>query len=420
MIMINLSILNILLVSFTGVYSVPKVEPKSDSGGKTIEFTCSEDLAPGEILAWWQTKDIWTDKSLVYKDFLPLKNDTVNFRVRASNDVYFGFMSQNKAESPYIDIILAGWNKLKNSIALNRGYKIYTEIDYIVNPYEFRGFWARKYGEVVSIGFEGESNPFMSWTSTKKFDATHLSIATGWGSTGVWRIEGYSWPHDDILLAITQSSDDKPLNSVELPLKKSRSSLDSETTVYCSRHRMLYDGTLSQGVESKRKELVKSEVIPSGEMYVKVGPMQKVKFDENSRHKFTCSGSAPIDGRELIWFRKDHYRDPVSLETQNYDQTTNTNNIELQLLRSFDQSQLFCAQGYQYPIKYGGETIMKNYGKIVKSENITLVMKRSQQIVNQMPESNDTAVPCTSGQEHAVIWPIMVVAAVISTSVASF
>ncbi|XP_063544379.1 uncharacterized protein LOC134752639 [Cydia strobilella] len=248
----------------------------------------------------------------------------------------------------------------------------------MVNDCEFRGFWARKDGDFVAAGFEGETSPFITWNSTTQFNATHFSVATGWGSTGNWKIEGHSWMGDDVLLNMIQNPSKELLNPMELVLKKTRRSIDSRSTVFCARHRMLADGKWTRGEESKWINLeIQTEDIPSDELYVKVGPETRMEFDVDSQRKFTCSGSAPVDGRILRWFRKDRsYRDPISLENQHYDPVTNTNEIELSLDESYDKNNLFCAQGYQYSIKHNGTTIIKNYGEIVKSEDITLIMKR--------------------------------------------
>ncbi|XP_063391304.1 uncharacterized protein LOC134676852 [Cydia fagiglandana] len=417
MIKITFNILTLLLYS-TEVYSTPQVVPATDSGGPTIKFTCTEDLAPGEILAWWQTKDFWTDSTLVYKEFFPLEKDTVHFKVRATNDAYFGFLSQPKNVPPWIDIVLGGWDKTRNSITLNRVHKVFANIDYMVNNWEFRGFWARKDGDCVSAGFEGQTSPFITWNSTTEFNATHFSIATGWGSTGNWKVEGHSWMDHDELLNMVQHTGEELLKSTELVLNKTRSNIDSRSKVFCARHRLFGDGTWTGGVESRYTILAtQTEDIPSGELSVKVGPETRIEFDENSQVKFTCSGSVPVDGRILTWFRKDRsYRDPISLENQNYDPTANTNDLELTLDESYDQNQLFCAQGYQYSMQLNGTKIIKNYGELVRSEDITLVMKRGNVTIPIPPSTSKPQNECSAGQRVSM-WPEMVMVAVISTFV---
>ncbi|XP_063391303.1 uncharacterized protein LOC134676851 [Cydia fagiglandana] len=207
---------------------------------------------------------------------------------------------------------------------------------------------------------------------------------------------------DDVLLNMVQNTGKELLNPTGLVLKKTRSSIDNRSTVYCAKHRISDDGKWTQGVESKFISLAtQTEDIPSGELSVKVGPETRMVFDENSQLKFTCSGSAPVDGRILRWFRKDRsYRDPISLENQNYDPTTNTNDLELTLDESYDKNLLFCAQGYQYSIQHNGTTIIKNYGDSVRSEDIVLVMKRE----------------CSAGQRVSM-WPGMAMVAVVSTYV---
>lgn len=68
--------------------------------------------------------------------------------------------------------------------------KVEVDTPQILNSGEFRGFWVRWDGGVVSAGREGELIPFMSWTDPEPFPVAFVGVCTGWGATGTWKIEG--------------------------------------------------------------------------------------------------------------------------------------------------------------------------------------------------------------------------------------
>lgn len=60
----------------------------------------------------------------------------------------------------------------------------------ILNGGEFRGFWVRWDSGIIAAGREGESIPFISWSDPEPFPIGFVGVATGWGATGTWKIEG--------------------------------------------------------------------------------------------------------------------------------------------------------------------------------------------------------------------------------------
>jgi len=43
---------------------------------------------------------------------------------------------------------------------------------------------------VLTVGKEGESNPFLSYADPEPFGIGYFGVCTGWGATGEWLIEG--------------------------------------------------------------------------------------------------------------------------------------------------------------------------------------------------------------------------------------
>lgn len=89
-------------------------------------------------------------------------------------------------------VFIGGWGNTKSVIRRNQTKPDMVEVDtpQILNGGEFRGFWVRWDGGVVSAGREGEVIPFMSWTDPEPFPVAFVGVATGWGASGTWKIEG--------------------------------------------------------------------------------------------------------------------------------------------------------------------------------------------------------------------------------------
>lgn len=60
----------------------------------------------------------------------------------------------------------------------------------IVSGDEFRGFWMRWDGGVISVGREDEVVPFLSWGDPDPFPIAFIGVCTGWGASGRWKLEG--------------------------------------------------------------------------------------------------------------------------------------------------------------------------------------------------------------------------------------
>ena len=55
---------------------------------------------------------------------------------------------------------------------------------------EYRRFWITFKQQLIQVGRDGDTIPFLSWENTEEpFKITHVGFATGWGSTGSWIID---------------------------------------------------------------------------------------------------------------------------------------------------------------------------------------------------------------------------------------
>lgn len=92
-------------------------------------------------------------------------------------------------------MFIGGWGNTKSVIRRNRTKpdKVEIETPGILNGGEFRGFWIRWDGGVVSAGREGEAIPFIAWTDPEPFPVAFVGVCTGYGASGTWKIEGTSF-----------------------------------------------------------------------------------------------------------------------------------------------------------------------------------------------------------------------------------
>lgn len=89
-------------------------------------------------------------------------------------------------------VFIGGWGNTKSVIRRNRTKpeKVEIETPDILNGGEFRGFWVRWDGGIISAGRENEVIPFISWTDPEPFPIGFVGVCTGWGASGSWKIEG--------------------------------------------------------------------------------------------------------------------------------------------------------------------------------------------------------------------------------------
>ncbi|XP_072945871.1 uncharacterized protein [Epargyreus clarus] len=134
--------------------------------------------------------DVSTEDNLQYQ-FFPISSGSVQFKVRTANDAHVALTMGPQESDPMYEVMIGGWGNTKSVIRKNKTKpdKVEIETPNIVNGGEFRGFWVRWDGGVVSAGREGEAIPFISWTDPEPFPVGFVGVCTGWGATGSWKIE---------------------------------------------------------------------------------------------------------------------------------------------------------------------------------------------------------------------------------------
>ncbi|CAK1544511.1 unnamed protein product [Leptosia nina] len=134
--------------------------------------------------------DVSTEDNLQYQ-FFPVSSGSVQFKVRTPNDAHVALTMGPQESDPMYEVFIGGWGNTKSVIRRNRTKpdKVEIETPGIVNGGEFRGFWVRWDGGIISAGREGEAIPFISWSDPEPFPVAFVGVSTGWGATGTWKIE---------------------------------------------------------------------------------------------------------------------------------------------------------------------------------------------------------------------------------------
>ncbi|XP_053617747.1 uncharacterized protein LOC128679486 isoform X2 [Plodia interpunctella] len=134
--------------------------------------------------------DVATEDNLQYQ-FFPVAHGSVTFKVRAANDAHIALTVGPQESDPMYEVFIGGWGNTKSVIRRNRTKpeKVEIETPDILNGGEFRGFWVRWDGGIISAGRENEVIPFISWTDPEPFPIGFVGVCTGWGASGSWKIE---------------------------------------------------------------------------------------------------------------------------------------------------------------------------------------------------------------------------------------
>lgn len=123
--------------------------------------------------------------------YYPFRNGIVQFRVRAPNDAHLALTGEPNETQPIVEVFIGGWQNSKSVIRYNQTKPEVAEADTpsILSPNEYRGFWIRVTGEVVTVGREGEAAAFLSWHNPQPFMVNYVGVCTGWGASGSWIID---------------------------------------------------------------------------------------------------------------------------------------------------------------------------------------------------------------------------------------
>lgn len=134
--------------------------------------------------------DVNTPDKLEYQ-FFPVSSGSIQFKVRTPNDAHIALTMGPQESDPMVEVFIGGWGNTKSVIRRNRTKpeKVEIETPQILNGGEFRGFWVRWDGGIISAGREGEAIPFIAWSDPEPFPIGFVGVCTGWGASGTWKIE---------------------------------------------------------------------------------------------------------------------------------------------------------------------------------------------------------------------------------------
>lgn len=122
--------------------------------------------------------------------FFPAPAGYVNFEVRTPNDAHIALTTGPAQGVPMLEVFLGGWGNTKSIIRKNKQKPDVAEASTpsIVSPGQFRAFWIRWFNGVVTVGREGDANPFLSYQDPEPFAINFVGFATGWGAVGTWKV----------------------------------------------------------------------------------------------------------------------------------------------------------------------------------------------------------------------------------------
>lgn len=155
--------------------------------------------------------ELETQDKLDYTWFPAGTNGTV-FRVKAAHDGHIALTSGEGESDPMLEVFIGGWKNTKSVIRRNRSKPDVVEMDTpdILNEGEYRGFWIRWDGPLISVGKEGEGSPFMRYETPEPYPINFIGVCTGWGATGSWIIESPSEPMRGAAVWISASGGEVP------------------------------------------------------------------------------------------------------------------------------------------------------------------------------------------------------------------
>ncbi|XP_011342741.1 uncharacterized protein LOC105282474 isoform X1 [Ooceraea biroi] len=134
-----------------------------------------------------------TEDKLEYH-FYPVTAGQIQFRVKAPNDAHIALTTGPNEGDPMYEVFIGGWSNSKSVVRKNRTKPDVVEVETpgILDADDYRGFWIRwdnGNGITLTVGKEGESDPFLSYTDPEPFGIGYFGVCTGWGATGDWLIE---------------------------------------------------------------------------------------------------------------------------------------------------------------------------------------------------------------------------------------
>ncbi len=134
-----------------------------------------------------------TEDKLEYQ-WYPINGSQIQFRIKAPHDAHIALTTGPFEGDPMWEVFIGGWKNTKSVIRKNRTKPDVSEVASpdILTADEFRGFWIRWNGGYLTVGKEGEQEPFISYVDPDPFSVTYFGLCTGWGASGEWLVEDTS------------------------------------------------------------------------------------------------------------------------------------------------------------------------------------------------------------------------------------
>eukprot|EP00941_MAST-03F_sp_MAST-3F-sp1_P001215 g1215.t1 len=141
----------------------------------------------------FKAQKIETPNRYYYKSLGSVKGlNSVTFQVQAKNDVHIALSEDEKNRGNKYEIVIGGWGNRQSVLRLrNQGPSVYTTREGpFLDADKMLDFWISwndkklRVGRGVKVG----SGEFMSTRLREDIDIKFMMICTGWGATGVWKV----------------------------------------------------------------------------------------------------------------------------------------------------------------------------------------------------------------------------------------
>ncbi|ELU12991.1 hypothetical protein CAPTEDRAFT_114616, partial [Capitella teleta] len=143
------------------------------------------------------TPDDLDDLAYGYYEVTPSKGHFL-FSASACNDIHLALAEEPGVYSANAyEIVIGGWENTQSVDLVSDDHLPQTpdqatlETPSILDCAEVRQFWVQWDDGLITVGdgFDVGFSPLLSWQDDDAHDVNYVTLSTGWGAEGEWRIE---------------------------------------------------------------------------------------------------------------------------------------------------------------------------------------------------------------------------------------
>ncbi|XP_071489206.1 C3 and PZP-like alpha-2-macroglobulin domain-containing protein 8 [Diadema antillarum] len=127
---------------------------------------------------------------------------SLDFEVRAENDVFIALSSINQVKKEMYEIVFGGWGDTRSAIFECPGtdlsgvcdvtISISAMIENVLSGYDkYDRFWITFHNKTIAVGRHGNPFPFLAATYPSLMEINYVGVFTGYGSDGYWKFHTF-------------------------------------------------------------------------------------------------------------------------------------------------------------------------------------------------------------------------------------